>query len=93
MSMRTTVAFEAGWYLSNKQTMPSVVHPAGSEVPAPGLKIVRATFPRAHETVECARMESGESAIWEWLELGFAVTLALSGLMSIILFLTGAGSI
>jgi hypothetical protein len=93
MSMRTTVAFEAGWYLSSEQSMSTVAKQAGIEVPNPGLNIVRAHFPRARPSTTCSRIDAGEPAIWEWLELGFVVTLALSGVMSILLFMTGAGNI
>ena len=73
--------------------MLNVVHPVESEVSEPGLNIVHAHFPRAHPTTACVRMDAGESAVWKWLELGFVVTLALSGFLSILLFLTGAGNI
>jgi ABC-type Na+ efflux pump permease subunit len=89
--MTTTVTFEPDWYVSRKENMSTVVLPAESEVPEPGLNIIRAPFPLAHPAVARARIDVGESAIWEWLELGLVVTLALSGFVSILLFLAGAG--
>ena len=73
--------------------MLTVVHPAESEVPKPRLNIIRAPFPLAHPTVARARIDAGEPAIWEWLELGLVVTLATSGFVSILLFVAGAGNI
>jgi hypothetical protein len=90
--MTTTVTFEPGWHLSSKENMSTVVRPAESEVPKPELNVIRATFPRTRPTVTCARLDAGESAIWEWLELGLVVTLAISGFVSILLFLAGAGN-
>ena len=91
--MTTTVTFEPGWHLSSKEKMLTVVHPAESKAPNPALNIIRAPFPSARPKVACARIDAGESPIWEWLELGLVVTLALSGFVSILLFLAGAGNI
>ena len=73
--------------------MSIVVHTAESKAAKPGLNIIRAPFPLARPTAACARIDAGESPIWKWLELGLVVTLALSGFVSILLFLAGAGNI
>ena len=92
MLMATTVTFEPGWYVSSKEKMSTVVHPAESELPKPRLNIIRVPFPLARPTAACARIDAGESPIWEWLELGLVATLALSGFASILLFLAGTGN-
>lgn len=90
--MTTTVTFEPGWHLSSKENISTVVLPAESEVPKPELNVIRATFPRARPTAPCAPIRTRGSAIWEWLELGLGVALALSGFVSIVLFLASAGN-
>jgi hypothetical protein len=90
--MTTTVTFEPGWHLSNKESRSAVVRPAEGEVPQPELNVIRATFPRARPMAPCAPIRTRGSAIWHWLELGLVVTLALSGFVSIVLFLTGAAN-
>jgi hypothetical protein len=90
--MTTTVTFEPGWHLSSKENMPTVVRPAESDVPKPELNVIRATFSRARPTAPCAPIRTRGSAIWEWLELGLVATLALSGFVSIVVFLGGAGN-
>jgi ABC-type Na+ efflux pump permease subunit len=93
MLMTTTVTFEPDWYVSSKEKMSTVIHPAESEVPKPRLNIIRVPFPMARPTAACVRIDAGESPIWEWLELGLVVTLATSGFVSILLFVAGAGNI
>jgi hypothetical protein len=65
---------------------------AESEVPIPELNVIRATFRRTRPTAPCAPIHTRGSAIWEWLELGLVLALALSGSVSIGLFLAGAGN-
>ena len=72
--------------------MSTVVRPAESEVPKPESNVIRAIFPRARPTTPCAPIRTHRSAIWGWLELGLVGTLALSGFVSIVLFLAGAGN-
>jgi len=91
--MTTTVTFEPGWHLSSKENVSTVVRPAESEVPEPKLNVIRATFSRARPIPSCAPIRTRGSAIWHWLELGLVVTLALSGFVSMVLFLAGAGNI
>jgi hypothetical protein len=90
--MTTTVTFEPGWHLSRKQNKSAVVRSTESEVPEPELNVIRATFQRARPMAACAPIRTRGSAIWHWLELGLVVTLALSGFVSVVLFLAGAGN-
>jgi hypothetical protein len=91
--MSTTVSFESGCHPSSKENISTVVRPAESVVPKPELNVIRVIFPRACPTALCAPIRTGGSAIWEWLELGLVVALALSGFVSIVVFLAGAGNI
>ena len=90
--MTTTVTFEPSWHLSSKENIATVVRPTESEVPKPELNVIRATFPRARPTAPCAPIRTRGAAIWEWLEFGLVVTLALSGFVSIFVFVAGAGN-
>jgi hypothetical protein len=91
--MSTTITFEPSWHPSSKENISNVVHPAESVVPKPELNVIHVIFPRARPTALCAPIRTGGSAIWEWLELGLVVALALSGFVSIVAFLAGAGNI
>lgn len=93
MEMSTTVAFGTGWQISSKQTVSVAAYPATHELPEQEINIIRAAFAQAHPIVARVRVDPANSAIWEWLEVGLVVTLALSGFVSILLFLSGAGKI
>lgn len=91
--MSTTVAFGTGWHVSSKQTVSVTAHPATDELPEQEINIIRAAFARPHPNVARVPVDPVSSAIWEWLEAGLVVALALSGFVSILLFLSAAGNI
>jgi len=93
MEMSTTVAFGTGLHVSSKQTASVAAYPATHELSEQEINIIRVAFARAHPNVARVRVNPVNSAIWEWLEVGLVVALALSGFVSILLFLSGAGNI
>ena len=91
--MSTTVASGTDWHVSSKQTVSVAAHPAFHELPEQEINVIRVAFARAHPNAARVRVDPVNPAIWEWLELGLVITLALSSFMAIFLFLTGAGNI
>jgi len=90
--MSTIVAFSSKYHDSSEQTEFFIGHPAINEGQERALGLIVLPSRKAHPNVACARVQLPESAIWEWLEIGLTVVLALSVLVSTLLFLGTAGN-
>jgi hypothetical protein len=92
MSMSTIVAFSSKYHGLSEQTELLVGHPAINETQERKLSLIVLPSRKAHPNVACARVQLAKSAMWEWLEIGLTVVLALSVLISTLLFLATAGN-
>jgi CheY-like chemotaxis protein len=85
--MNTTVAFGSGYHGSSERTTLFVVQPAIQEAREPEPAVIRLPSSAARLEGAYARVPVPKPKVWEWLELGFVAVLALSVLVSVLLFL------
>jgi hypothetical protein len=85
--MNTTVAFGSGYSSSSGRTIPFVVQPAVKKAQEPELVVTHLPPAKAGRAVTGVRIDVPKSAIWNRLELGAVVVLALSVFVSVLLFL------
>ncbi len=90
--MSTIVAFSGKYHDLSEQTELLVVRPATNETQERELSLIVLPSRKAHPNAACARVQLAKSAMWEWLEIGLTVVLALSVLVSTLLFLATAGN-
>jgi signal transduction histidine kinase/DNA-binding NarL/FixJ family response regulator len=90
--MNTTVAFGSGHHGSSDRKTLLVFQPATKTTREPEHVVIRLPSARRHPEVAEARVPVPKSAIWERLELGFVVVLALAVIVSLLLFFTAAGN-
>jgi hypothetical protein len=91
MAMNTTVAFGSGYHGSSDRKTLSVFQPETKTAREPEHVVIRLPSARRHPEVAEARVPVPKSAIWERLELGFVVVLALAVIVSVLLFFAAAG--
>jgi hypothetical protein len=91
MAMNTTVAFGSGYHASSDQKTLLVFQPAVKMAREPEHVVICLPSARRHPEVAEARVLVPKSGLWERLELGFVVVLALAVIVSVLLFYAAAG--
>lgn len=92
MAMNTTVAFGSGYQGSTDRKTLLVFQPPIETAREPEHVVIRFPSARRHPEVSEARVPVPKSAVWERLELGFVVLLALAVIVSVLLFFAVAGN-
>ncbi|HZC36499.1 MAG TPA: hypothetical protein VE242_12835 [Chthoniobacterales bacterium] len=92
--MNTTVAFGNGYLGSSERTTRFVLQPALKKARTRELVVIPFPVPKMDPDVTGVRVHVPKFEVWAWLELGLVVVLAVSVLVSILLFLVAtAGNI